>query len=72
MKIIKFKAELQNKPLYFLNEDEVINYLRKEMHVDNENQLSDDLILSESYHLNEWKYIKIKKLIKQLNYDYNN
>ncbi len=58
MKIIKFKAELQNKPLYFLNEDEVINYLRKEMNVDNENKLSDDFILSESYHLNEWKYIK--------------
>jgi len=72
MKIIKFKAELQNKPLYFLNEDEVINYLRKEMNVDSENKLSDDFILSESYHLNEWKYIKIKKLIKQLNYDYNN
>lgn len=72
MKIIKFKAELQNKPLYFLNKDEVINYLRKEMNVDNENQLSDDFILSESYHLNEWKYIKIKKLIKLLNYDNNN
>ncbi len=72
MKIIKFKAKLQNKPLYFLNEDEVINYLRKEMNVDDENELSDDLILSESYHLNEWKYIKIKKLIKQLNYDNNN
>ena len=52
MKIIKFKAELQNKPLFFLNEDEVINYLRKEMNVDNENNLSDDFILSESYHLN--------------------
>ena len=72
MKIIKFKAELQNKPLYFLNEDKVINYLRKEMNVDNENKLSDDFILSESFHLNEWKYIKIKKLIKQLNYDKHN
>jgi len=58
--------------LYFLNEDEVINYLRKKMNVDNENKLSDDLILSESYHLNEWKYIKIKKLIKELNYDKHN
>jgi hypothetical protein len=37
------------------------------MNVDNENKLSDDFILSESYHLNEWKYIKINKLIKTLN-----
>ena len=58
-KIIKFKAKLQNKPLYFLNQQETINYLRNNMNVDNENKLSDDFILSESYHLNEWKYIKI-------------
>jgi len=66
-KIIQFHAELQKNPLYFLNEQETINYLRNTMKVDNENKLSDDFILSESYHLNEWKYIKINKLIKTLN-----
>jgi hypothetical protein len=66
-KIIQFQAELQKNPLYFLNEQETINYLRHTMNVDNENKLSDDFILSESYHLNEWKYIKINKLIKTLN-----
>ena len=37
-KIIQFQAELQKNPLYFLNEQETINYLRNSMNVDNENK----------------------------------
>ncbi len=54
--IIKFKWELEKEYKYFKSIDELVKELRNGK-VDEDNELSDDFIINESYNLGEWEYI---------------
>ncbi len=57
--IIKFKWELEKEYKYFKSIDELVKELRNGK-VDEDNELSDDFIINESYNLGEWEYITNK------------